>query len=309
MVAQGKVQELADKGEAGYLEMLKEVTGTAQFDSKIEAMGKSMLEAKAKKEQLQEVLQQIKSKLEKLGGEIEVFNGFDNLEKDKKAYERCLYAHKARANFQEIEGLRTQKAQLMAEREELMREQVPLDEEEARPSALEEEIAQIELKISGLQMVRQELARKEMGELEHFGNLGGQQSSVLLGSAQQRSLLDFWGASDINLNFQKEQLAQVQTSLQEAREEVQNLEAQKERMAAEATEMAHKLAELQKEKDTLLLQKEAAQNMSSPAQIVKFYTAEQNRLQAQCAAAEQDTATLARERKTLTKHIADLQQR
>lgn len=74
--------------------MLKEVTGTALFDQKIGNMMKSVDEAKDKKNQLQQVLVQIKEKLDKLKEEIEVFNGYDTVEKDKKALERCLYHQK-----------------------------------------------------------------------------------------------------------------------------------------------------------------------------------------------------------------------
>jgi len=56
IVEQGKVQQLVDKGEAGFLEMLKEVTGTAQFDQKIGSMTKSIDDAQGKKRQLQQVL-------------------------------------------------------------------------------------------------------------------------------------------------------------------------------------------------------------------------------------------------------------
>ena len=56
VVAQGKVQELVERGEAGFLDMLKEVTGTAQFDQKIDGMNNSVREAQGKKEQLQVVL-------------------------------------------------------------------------------------------------------------------------------------------------------------------------------------------------------------------------------------------------------------
>ena len=94
IVAQGKVQQLVEKGEAGFLEMLTEVTGTALFDQKIGNMVKSIDDAQAKKTQLHEVLLQIKGKLDKLKDEIEVYNGYDAVEKDKKALERCLYYQK-----------------------------------------------------------------------------------------------------------------------------------------------------------------------------------------------------------------------
>ena len=53
---QGKVQQLVEKGELGFLEMLKEITGTAQFDSKIQGMNKSVDDAQGKKNQLHQVL-------------------------------------------------------------------------------------------------------------------------------------------------------------------------------------------------------------------------------------------------------------
>ena len=40
------------------------------------------------------MLTQIKEKLNKLKEEIEVFNGYDKAEKDKKAIEKCLYFQK-----------------------------------------------------------------------------------------------------------------------------------------------------------------------------------------------------------------------
>ena len=52
IVEQGKVQQLVDKGELGFLEMLKEVTGTAQFDNKISGMNRSIDDAQGKKRQL-----------------------------------------------------------------------------------------------------------------------------------------------------------------------------------------------------------------------------------------------------------------
>ena len=60
---------------------------------------------------------QIKEKLAKLQEEIEVFNGYDTVEKDKKALERCLYAQKMQLNVREMEAQRERKRALMAERE------------------------------------------------------------------------------------------------------------------------------------------------------------------------------------------------
>ena len=85
---------MVDQGEQGFLEMLKQVTGTSQFDVKISGMSKSIQDTSAKKDQLRQVLTQIKEKLAKLKDEIDVFNGYDKAEKDKKAMEKCLYFQK-----------------------------------------------------------------------------------------------------------------------------------------------------------------------------------------------------------------------
>lgn len=295
MVAQGKVQELVDKGEAGFLEMLKEVTGTAQFDQKIEGMNSSVREAQGKKTQLQQVLLQIREKLGKLEEEIEVYAGYDSLEKDKKALERCLYAQKMQLNMQEIEEHRKLKRGLMAEREELvirreeyLRQGNMAGAENSKVELLRDGIAKIEHKIHGLQQVRQEIMNKQMAELESFGNLGGQQSTSLLGRGQQRSLLDFYGAGAIGAQSLAQQLAEVSASIQQANEQTEALEGAKEPLVAELRAAATKLALLEKDKDDLLLQREAAQNTGSTAQISRFYKEEQTRLQVQSAQAGQD---------------------
>ena len=40
--------------------------------------------------------------MKKLGEEIDVFNGYDQLDKEKKALERCLYEYRIRQNMIEI---------------------------------------------------------------------------------------------------------------------------------------------------------------------------------------------------------------
>lgn len=203
-----------DKEEAGFLEMLKEVTGTALFDQKIGNMMKSVDEAKDKKNQLQQVLVQIKEKLDKLKEEIEVFNGYDTVEKDKKALERCLYHQKLQVNQAELEQIWEEKKVLMAEREsllakreEFLRVQNLKEDDAGAKSAterLKDEISELENKIMSLQQVRQELMNKQLVELESFGNMGGQQTTSLFGAGQQRSLLDYFGAGGLGAqNFKQ----------------------------------------------------------------------------------------------------------
>lgn len=316
VVAQGKVQELVDKGETGFLEMLKEVTGTAQFDQKIDGMAGSIRDAQGKKQQLEQVLVQIKGKLDKLEAEIEVFNGYDAVEKDKKALERCLYAQKMQLNLREIEeqrgvkrGLMAERERLLVQREEFLKEQNLAEAEGSKAGRIREEIGKLERQVLGLQQVRQEIMNKQMAELEGFGNLGGQQSTTLLGPGQQRSLLDYFGAGGMGAEGLQQQLAEVSANIDTMRKDAAALEKKKTELSEGLQKVQSKLGELQKEKDALLLQREAAQNMSTPAQVAKFYREEQSRLQVQGAQASQDLVDSERERTNLSKQLVELEER
>ena len=58
-IIEGKVQQLVERGEAGFLEALRECTGAATFEKKIGAMHKSIEDAQKYKKQLDNVLAQI----------------------------------------------------------------------------------------------------------------------------------------------------------------------------------------------------------------------------------------------------------
>ena len=52
-----------NRGESGFLEMLKEVTGTQAFDEKMQKMNKALEEAQGQKKVLHKVLREIELKL------------------------------------------------------------------------------------------------------------------------------------------------------------------------------------------------------------------------------------------------------
>ena len=78
--------------------MLEQVTGNAQFDQKINNMMKSFEETQIHKEELQTQLDQIKIRVDKLKEEIEVYEGYEQIEKQKKTYERAFYFNKLMQN-------------------------------------------------------------------------------------------------------------------------------------------------------------------------------------------------------------------
>ncbi len=57
-------------------------------------MLKSIEEGEKYKSTLQETLQKINANLNNLKGEIDVFSGYEKVEKEKKAFERCIYEFK-----------------------------------------------------------------------------------------------------------------------------------------------------------------------------------------------------------------------
>ena len=61
------------RGEAGFLEILAEVTGTRQFDQKLDKMDQALDEAQGKKDALRSVLREIELKLEGLSVDKETY--------------------------------------------------------------------------------------------------------------------------------------------------------------------------------------------------------------------------------------------
>ena len=57
-------------------------------------MLKSIEEGEKYKSTLQETRQKINANLNNLKGEIDVFSGYEKVEKEKKAFERCIYEFK-----------------------------------------------------------------------------------------------------------------------------------------------------------------------------------------------------------------------
>lgn len=67
------MQDLVARGESGFLEMLKNVTGTVAFDKKLEKMQGALEEARVKKSALQAILTEIEAKLEGLSIDKEAY--------------------------------------------------------------------------------------------------------------------------------------------------------------------------------------------------------------------------------------------
>lgn len=68
-------------------------------------MAQSISDSQAKKDQLNQVLELIRQRLKKLQDEIQTFNGYEKLESEKKALEKCLYLLKLKKVEADVEKL------------------------------------------------------------------------------------------------------------------------------------------------------------------------------------------------------------
>lgn len=86
--------------------MLKEVTGTESFDSRLEKMNAVLNECNTKKQQMDKILEAIRKRLDELSKEIGEYRVVDNMERERKALELALHTRKMQANNAEIEHIR-----------------------------------------------------------------------------------------------------------------------------------------------------------------------------------------------------------
>ena len=188
IVQQGQVEALVAQGEEGFLRMLKEVTGTESFDSRVEKMSSVLNECNAKKQQMDKILEAIRSRLEQLGQEIGEYMVIEGIEKDRKALELALHHRKINANRVELEHIRTEK-QLLLEARQLLISQL---EDQKLASAghgeaaveLKSDIRRLELRLANLLKLRKELDLQKVTTDAHN-----------LQKSDQHTLFDYFSTS------------------------------------------------------------------------------------------------------------------
>ena len=85
-------------------------------------MQQALQESKLKKKSLEQVLEEIKKKLDSLLVDKQAFGEIDKLEMKKRAYERVLLINKIEAQNEKIQGFRQEKQQLMGAREAIQQQ-------------------------------------------------------------------------------------------------------------------------------------------------------------------------------------------
>ena len=109
------------KGESGFLGVLKEVSGTVQFDEKMAKMQAALTESTEKKQVLNTTMVEINAKIQGLQVDKEAYREIEVVEMEKRAYQRLLYLQKIVAQNRHISELRTEKQSLMMEREVVLK--------------------------------------------------------------------------------------------------------------------------------------------------------------------------------------------
>ena len=107
------------------------------------------------------------------------------------------------------------------------------EQSKSKVEGLRDDVSGLENKIMSLQQVRQELMNKQMAELDHFGNLGGQQTGSIFGAGQQRSLLDYFGASGMGVQGLQQQLAEISVNIENMKKDTGDLDDVKAKLSNE----------------------------------------------------------------------------
>jgi structural maintenance of chromosome 3 (chondroitin sulfate proteoglycan 6) len=91
IVQQGKVNTLCVKKDEERLDLLKEVAGTSVYEDKRSESLKIMDDANSKRENIQDIVQQIEDKLNELQEEKDELTAYEQLDKQRRGLEFCLY--------------------------------------------------------------------------------------------------------------------------------------------------------------------------------------------------------------------------
>ena len=129
--------------------MLKEVTGTEAFDSRVEKMQTVLNECNQKKQQMDRILEAIRNRLEQLEQEIGEYRFIENIERERRALELALYQRKVQANRAEIEHIRVEKLKLLDQRQEMINQ---IDDEKLQNSGQGDKIIELRSHIKKLEV-------------------------------------------------------------------------------------------------------------------------------------------------------------
>ena len=110
VVQQGKIMKMATMQDEERLDLLKEIGGTSVFEAKRKESLKGLDETKSKREQVQETVEFIESRLTELDAEKDELQKYTDLDKTRRSLEYTIYEQElsqARNQLDEIEQRRS----------------------------------------------------------------------------------------------------------------------------------------------------------------------------------------------------------
>lgn len=110
VVQQGKIMKMATMQDEERLDLLKEIGGTSVFEAKRKESLKGLDETKSKREQVQETVEFIESRLSELDAEKDELQKYTDLDKTKRSLEYTIYEQElsdTRNKLDEIEQRRS----------------------------------------------------------------------------------------------------------------------------------------------------------------------------------------------------------
>ena len=184
--------------------MLKEVTGTEAFDSRVEKMQTVLNECNQKKQQTDKILEAIRNRLEQLEQEIGEYRFIENIERERRALELALYQRKVQANRAEIEHIRGEKLKLLDQRQEMINQ---IDDEKLQNSGQGDKIIELRSHIKKLEVRYQNLLKlRQQLDLQHVN-----EEAALKQKSDQHTLYDYFSTS---LEGQMKNIVQAVSSLE-----------------------------------------------------------------------------------------------
>ena len=146
------------------LELLKEIAGTKTYDERRRESMKIMNETDSRREQIEEVIGHIESRLEDLEGEKEELNQFQELDSQRRSLEYAIYDKELKVATDKVEALdrskedSSQESQLLHKKAaELKEERIQLEEESKH---LTDQTKELKVKLGFLKKDQEEYGKK-----------------------------------------------------------------------------------------------------------------------------------------------------
>ncbi|GME67086.1 unnamed protein product [[Candida] boidinii] len=178
IVPQGRITSLTNAKDAERLQLLKEVAGAKVFETKLKESLKEMNNTNKKRDQIDEMLSYIESRLQDLDMEKNDFKDYEKLTTKKKALEFNLFDRELSNLNENIENIENEYASTIANSNALVEN---LSEREKLANNIENELSELNSSLKLLQIDKRENENEIEEILSKIGELKGKISELTIG--------------------------------------------------------------------------------------------------------------------------------